>query len=281
MCRFVIYSGEPILISDLLHRPENSIVKQSHAALDEEDRVNGDGFGLGWYVPEISPEPAVFRSPRPAWSCASLRSVASHTRASLFFGHVRAASEGLEVSEANCHPFSAGPFLWMHNGTLGGHAAFKDWARRYFSRETFSRIQGTTDSEYLFGLFLEQWEEARRPHEPDALAGVLRGTLALVADLLRDSGVSEPSTLNLAVTDGRTVLATRHTIRETRPLSLSYAKGVRLRCDHSRCRFEQDPGAAAVVIASEPLFPDAAWQSVEPGRLLMVTPNGVAGEVPL
>ncbi len=266
MCRFLVYSGEPILLHDILYGPAHSIVKQSYSAHDGEDRVNADGFGVGWYVPEISPMPAVFRSPQPAWTSGALRSISTLTRSGLIFAHVRAASEGLEVSEQNCHPFSAVSFLWMHNGTLGGHAELKDWARRFLSRTGFARIRGTTDSEYLFAFFLEQWEEARKPRDPGELAGVLRKSLQFIADILRDSNVREPSTLNLALTDGETVLATRHGIRLAKPpLSLYLARGVRV------------AGAAkGTVVASEPLFPDSAWEEVPPGTLLVIRPDGRA-----
>ena len=284
MCRFVAYSGEPVLLEDLLVRPEHSLVRQSSAAHDPEDRVNADGFGVGWYAPELSSRPGVLRSPQPAWSSEALRSIGGVVRSCLIFAHVRAASPGLEVSEQNCHPFAAESFLWMHNGTLGGHEAFKDWARRYLSSGSFSRIRGTTDSEYLFAFFLEQWEAAGRPVEPRALAEVLRGALHFIADLQRETDVREPSTLNIALTDGRTLIATRHALgRDVRQLSLHVAAGVRL-VDRDRTLGLAAAAAgerAAVIVASEPLFPDPAWREVPPDTLVLGEPGGGVVEVPM
>jgi hypothetical protein len=44
-------------------------------------------------------------------------------RSSLVFAHVRAASEGTSVSESNCHPFTMGPYLFMHNGCVSSSPA--------------------------------------------------------------------------------------------------------------------------------------------------------------
>jgi predicted glutamine amidotransferase len=65
MCRWLAYSGSPILIEELLYRPEHSLIDQSlHARLGVET-TNGDG--LGWYAPHTE-TPAVFHSIEPAWN---------------------------------------------------------------------------------------------------------------------------------------------------------------------------------------------------------------------
>jgi len=49
MCRWLAYSGSPILLEELLYKPEHSLIDQSlHARLGVET-TNGDGFGVGWY----------------------------------------------------------------------------------------------------------------------------------------------------------------------------------------------------------------------------------------
>ena len=49
MCRWLAYSGSPILMKDVLYRGTNSLVDQSlHSRLGAEP-TNGDGFGVGWY----------------------------------------------------------------------------------------------------------------------------------------------------------------------------------------------------------------------------------------
>ena len=49
MCRWLAYSGTPVLLKDLLYKPKHSLIDQSlHSRLGVET-TNGDGFGVGWY----------------------------------------------------------------------------------------------------------------------------------------------------------------------------------------------------------------------------------------
>src|ERR671913_214039 len=59
MCRWLAYSGSPILIEELLYKPRHSLIDQSRHARLGVDTTNGDGFGVGWYSPDIE-TPAVF-----------------------------------------------------------------------------------------------------------------------------------------------------------------------------------------------------------------------------
>ena len=47
MCRWLAYSGSPILIEELLYKPEHSLIDQSLHARLGVDTTNGDGFSLG------------------------------------------------------------------------------------------------------------------------------------------------------------------------------------------------------------------------------------------
>ena len=60
MCRFVLYLGSPILARSLLTDPTHSIIHQSFHSHERKEPLNGDGFGMAWYMPELTPEPAVF-----------------------------------------------------------------------------------------------------------------------------------------------------------------------------------------------------------------------------
>ena len=58
MCRWLAYSGAPVLLEDLLYKPKNSLVVQSlHSQLGAET-TNGDGFGVGWYGDRGAENPA-------------------------------------------------------------------------------------------------------------------------------------------------------------------------------------------------------------------------------
>ncbi len=75
MCRWLAYSGSPILLEELLYKPRHSLIDQSlHSRLGVET-TNGDGFGVGWYGKNAD-TPAVFHSIEPAWNERNLRELA-------------------------------------------------------------------------------------------------------------------------------------------------------------------------------------------------------------
>ena len=122
MCRWLAYSGSPILMSEVLYGGTNSLVDQSlHSRLGAEP-TNGDGFGVGWYgAPET---PGVYRSIEPAWNDENLRELSGHISSPLFFTHIRAAI-GSAVQQTNCHPFRHDHWLFMHNGYINEFGTIK------------------------------------------------------------------------------------------------------------------------------------------------------------
>ena len=115
MCRWLAYSGSPMLLEELLYKPVHSLIDQSLHSRLGATTTNGDGFGVGWYG--AVPTPAVFHSTEPAWNDRNLRELAGHISSPLVFAHIR-ASTGTAVQETNCHPFRHGSRLWMHNGAI-------------------------------------------------------------------------------------------------------------------------------------------------------------------
>lgn len=71
MCRWLAYSGAPILIEKMLFDPANSIVVQSLDSKFGATRTNGDGFGVGWY--REGHVPALHKTTNPAWNDRNLR----------------------------------------------------------------------------------------------------------------------------------------------------------------------------------------------------------------
>ena len=90
MCRWLAYSGSPVLIEDLLFKPAHSLVDQSlHSRLGAET-TNGDGFGIGWYG--TGDTPGLYHCVEPAWNERNLRELAAHVTSPLVFAHIRASS---------------------------------------------------------------------------------------------------------------------------------------------------------------------------------------------
>src|SRR5215831_2156968 len=103
MCRWIAYSGSPILLEELIVKPKRSLVDQSLHSRMGATTTNGDGFGLGWYSEEDG-SPHVYRSMHPAWNDRNLRELAGAVRSHMFLTHIR-ASTGSPIQETNTHPF--------------------------------------------------------------------------------------------------------------------------------------------------------------------------------
>ncbi len=187
MCRFLAYLGREAPLADLLTRPPHSLVAQSRSSREQKQPVNGDGFGVGWYAPGgIDPEPCTFHSARAAWNDRNLRRLAGKLPARLAFAHVRAASLGSTVGEENCHPFAQGRFLFMHDGELAGFGRFKQRLIAELDPATYAAVEGTSDSEHAFALFLDELGGgAASPAEPGRMSFPRRSGRVVKVDLFR------------------------------------------------------------------------------------------------
>jgi predicted glutamine amidotransferase len=260
-----------------LYKPTNSLIRQSFHAKERTEPLNGDGFGVGWYAPQISPTPCVFASVTPAWSNQNLRRLSEHVKSSCFFAHVRAASPEMHVSEANCHPFQHGQFLWMHNGGIRDFWRIKRKLRMSLPDPLYHSIEGTTDSEHAFAVFLHLLGDCEQQRSVDELGEALVRTIEQLEQWSRDSSLSGPSYYNFAVTDGQGVAAVRYVSDpELEPQSLYYSTGGQYRCSQDGvCSFcICDESERTIIIASERLTANAGdWMRVAPNHVLTVGPD--------
>lgn len=339
MCRFLIYSGQsPILLSHLITSPSHSILTQSYDSrlrIDHTRPHNGDGFGVGYYTAasaasrqrrqssdlseqqrraalttvntshgqdtiDLGPEPCIFTSTIPAWNCRNLERLASKTVSPLVFAHVRASTEGA-LSDSNCHPFSRGALMWMHNGGIGGwklgvkRKLVTDIADRWFEG-----VGGSTDSEWAFALFLDSLEKMGVDADDEvkqrdgfghtALRKAMLKTIERIngfrkslPEEVRQSGETR-SLLNFAITDGKSVVCTRYvnsTSDEAASLFFSSGSSWQEQRDPSsrsnktgkgEYKMERrDKGADVVLVASEPLtFERDNWVTVPSNSVLTI-----------
>jgi predicted glutamine amidotransferase len=247
---------------------------QSYKSKERKEPLNGDGFGVGWYAPENSPTPCIFTSITPAWSNDNLRRLSEHVKSPCFFAHIRAASPGMKVSELNCHPFQHGRYLWMHNGTIQGFWQVRRRLRESLPDDLYNTIEGTTDSEHAFAVFLNLLGDIERQHTAREIGAALVKTIRQLELWTAESGSTAPSYYNFAVTDGRNIAAIRYVSDPiVEPASLYFASGKKYECAAGECRLvECDPRERAVVIASERLSEDTDnWVRVAPNHLLTVS----------
>ncbi len=200
MCRWVAYHGKPVFLEDFITLPCQSLIAQSHRAREAKTEVNADGFGIGWYGER--PRPGVFRDIRPAWSDDNLLSMAHQIRSRLFLAHVR-ASTGTATTRANCHPFSVGEWMFMHNGQIGGYPRLRRRLEMAIPEALYEHRTGTTDSEALFLLAIA----ANLGADPK---GALETTLGAIEAEMEAAGITEPLKITAAMTDGSALYAVRY-----------------------------------------------------------------------
>jgi len=264
MCRWLAYSGTPVLLEELLYKPAHSLIDQSlHSRLGAET-TNGDGFGVGWYGEGGTP--AVFKSVEPAWNDRNLHELAGHIRSGLVFAHIR-ASTGTPVQQTNCHPFRYGRWLWMHNGSI---AQFHDVKRELMlavDASLYPGIEGSTDSETFFYLALTF---GLKDDPPEAVARAV----GLVEDVGKKHGIEHPIQMTVATTDGSTVWAFRYS-SEGKSRSLFYSTKVStLRELYPELEAIQDLDDEARLVVSEPLRDlPGAWNEVPEASCGIVRPG--------
>jgi len=264
MCRIAAYLGrEQIPLSSLVLEPKHSLLVQSYAPKEMMSGVvNADGFGAGWYTPEVDGEPAVYRSNAPIWADRSFASIAPKVRSATVLAAVRSATPGLPAEESGVPPFASGPYLFAHNGAIKNFrtAAMRP-LRDALSDASYSELLGVTDSETIFAFLLDRLHEAKAsPGDSGSLAEATAETVQLVSTLCAELGVY--ASLNVGITDGEATVFTRYSTEG--PGNSLY--------------FVEDGEAFpnAVVVASERLDGDAGWQQAPDRHLLVAGSGGVA-----
>ncbi|MES5824512.1 class II glutamine amidotransferase [Streptomyces sp. RG80] len=255
MCRWLAYSGTPLLLDTILYKPAHSLIDQSlHSRLGVET-TNGDGFGVGWYSQESLDTPALLKEIGPAWNNRNLREIADHVRSPLFFAHIR-ASTGTAVQQTNCHPFRHGRWMWMHNGAITGFHLMRRDLALLVDPGLYDDIEGTTDSEMMFYLAVTFGLDQDPPGAVARMVGVVERNG-------RDHGVEFPLQMTIAVTDGERLWAFRYSTQGA-SRSLFYSTRVdTLRKLHPDLTFLQEVSDATRLVVSEPLGDlPGAWNEV-------------------
>ncbi|NJD18906.1 MAG: class II glutamine amidotransferase [Gemmatimonadetes bacterium] len=295
MCRFTLYLGPPVRLSTLITEPEHSLIRQSYQSEERSEPLNGDGFGIGWYSPRLCCEPALFHQITPAWNNRSLQSIARVVASPCIMAHVRAATPGSDVNLANCHPFGYGGYLLMHNGHVGSFRKIRRRLLESLTDEAFNVPRGSTDTEHVFAVFVDELVRSGCPVDPGAaggggdgqgameLARRLSAALARVLAMVEEHGDGESSFLNVAVSDGSHVAVCRFdTDPVEQPESLYLFPGEMYEPAGRRFldRRPEDEGEA-MVVSSERLTGDARWQAVPPNSMLVLDRRAAPRVLPM
>ncbi|WP_026148103.1 ergothioneine biosynthesis protein EgtC [Thioalkalivibrio sp. HL-Eb18] len=252
MCRHLAYLGPPLTLRRVLLDPPHNLIEQAIAPQElVYARVNADGFGFGWFSEDGTAR--CYRRADPLWQDPNLQALAETLEEPLWISAIRSATPGFGGDTVNAQPFAIDGLLYSHNGLIGG---FRPQIRRQIENlltpEIEAGIQGTTDSEYLFALvrqFLADDENA-------TLEGALGEAFSTLETWLGD----EMALLNILLSDGRRLVASRHAINSPCP-SLYYTSD------------DDDFPEDSVIVASEPLTDRERWRPVPSGHILILDPD--------
>ena len=251
MCRLLAYLGSPEYLESLLYNHEHSLITQSYQPQEMmSGTVNADGFGVGWYHAQKDTEPFTYRSTLPVWNDANLPSLSRYVESGCVVSYVRSATAGQALDLSNCQPFQRENLLFIHNGKIGKFRQTLYRAiRSQLSDEIYQWVNGTTDSEHIFALMLNELQS----NPGKSLEQAMHVTLLKLKELVEHHDTH--TLANLVVSDGNRLVASRFS---TKPPSASLYW------------LQNDPTFPnSVIIASEPLF-KGNWNSFPENSILSV-----------
>lgn len=264
MCRWLAYSGAPVLLEDVLFNTDHSLIDQSLRATDTHTPTNGDGFGVGWYGKREVP--GVYKDIRPAWNDTNLQALAAQIESPMFLAHVRATT-GTPVQRSNCHPFHHRKWLFVHNGLVNDYDEMRRDLTMAVAPKLFPLIQGSTDSEIMFLLSLTFGMENDVQTGLSRMAGFVEHTAQRL-------GVENALQMTLGISDGESLYAVRYsTAGESRSLFHSANRDATREIAPDVGRFSRDARA----IVSEPLNNlEADWVPVPEASFLTINRGDVS-----
>ncbi|HEV8097053.1 MAG TPA: class II glutamine amidotransferase [Burkholderiales bacterium] len=281
MCRALLYLGQPVLLDNLLFRPDSALVRQSTMPR-MLNMLNLAGFGLRAWDPQ-SNDPqrpfAYYSLALPVFD-RNLQNLAHKIRSSCLLAHVRgvAYSTRVEIALQNVHPFHFGevPFVLAHNGDLAGFERMKPLLSAHVKPAYLAQIHGTTDSEWIYAVFLSQLADPHSGLDESSAFGAIQRTLEILRDVRARLDIALASSVNLFITNGRQLVALRYCFdfgcyRTDDPskmheanlnfLSLWYTLGRDYAMHDGEWKMIGGAeNADSIIVASEPLTRDtAAW----------------------
>lgn len=297
MCRALLYLGQPVLLDNLLFQPDSALIRQSTMPR-MLNMLNLAGFGLRAWDP-ASNDPArafsYYSQSLPVFD-RNLQNLAQKIRPTCVLGHVRgvAYSTRVEISLQNVHPFHFRdvPLVLAHNGDLAEFARMKPLLAAHIKPEFLAQIHGTTDSEWIYALFVSRYAGSLDTLEEGALFAAIQDTLGILREARARLGIALSSSVNLFVANGRQLAAVRYCFdfgcyRTEDPakvheanlnfLSLWYTLGRDYALHDGEWKMTGGAeNADSIIVASEPLTRDtAAWVELpEYGALFAEIRNG-------
>jgi glutamine amidotransferase len=300
VCRILAYLGEPLPVQNLLFDTDNSLVRQSYRPRMMNTFLNLAGFGMkAWDPASLRPDdPFSYRATTLPSFDRNLRFLAAKVAPTCVVAHVRGVtySDEAVVAETNLHPFHfpGARVVLAHNGHLREFRRMRYALVQHIRPELAQRIEGTTDSEWIYALVLSQLDDPFGLPETGELADAVAAALRILRALRVERGIDTSSPVNLCVSTGRNLVATRFSfdygwypgedemLETDLPfVSLWYAIGGEYTGRDDGWRMTAGEPPRSVISASEPLTTDSStWLEVPEYSMLTaeLVPGGLEFE---
>lgn len=197
MCRMF---GFRSVIRSQVHRS----LLASDQALGKLSEAHPDGWGVAFYVDGA---PHVTRSPKQALNDELFHDLSGAVASETVLAHVRKATKG-DVSLLNCHPFQYGRWTFAHNGDVPNFKEKREALGQLIAPTLKRFALGSTDSEWMFLIFLSELSRMGPLSERHSAEDVTRAMNKTVTQIRQCCDSDEhKSLLTFLATDGITMVA--------------------------------------------------------------------------
>jgi glutamine amidotransferase len=295
MCRVLAYLGQPISLEHVLFATDSSFASQTYNPQMMVSFLNLAGFGMAaWDKRSLAPEePFMYKVTTLPVFDRNLASLAQKIAPTCLVAHIRGVTYSAEnvISQQNLHPFwfeGAGVAL-AHNGHLRDFATMRHDLLPYVKPEVARRIEGTTDSEWIYALVLSQLEDPAATPGPAEIVDATTRALSIIRRVREEHDICTSSPVNLVISTGRCLVATRFSFdygwypdrdalleTDLPYVSLWYTVGEAYAEQDGEWLMTGDGGPPrSLIIASEPLTTDVStWLEAPEYSILTASLDG-------
>lgn len=279
MCRLFGYKGiHPSKLSFFLVDATNALLKQS--ILDSRNISNSQGWGIGFYQNKRA---YIQKRASSASFDFNFKFLTDFIETDTMIAHIRDATVG-EISDHNAHPFIYYNWIFAHNGNIEGFDLIRPLILQKIGPELAFEIMGSTDSEYMFFLFISNLQKriddiTSNEIETVVIRDTLIETINQINSLCAGVGTIKPNKINVIVTNGKIMASSRfgHSLYYTTntkslPQDVKLYKdstNLSIRFNHTGNSFTKMKNES-VIIASEELDTEDFWREVPEQSILTV-----------
>ena len=291
MCRLLGYLGNDLQLSSLITDSDSSLTRQAtDSSVQNFMNVAGTGF-VAWETGSLmEDEPYSYKSIELPMYDRTLIGLTKKIKANCVVGHIRATVYGelSLVNTTNVHPFKfhGVKTALAHNGGLAHFPKMKFALANKCKPELANKVEGTTDSEWIYALFLSMLEDPYADHSSGEIAEAAYKTVHEIK-LLRDQfDINTHSVINLIISNGKFIVAVCFTydfgcydgiptgaVLFPAMHSLWYTAGDNFGNYDDQWTMSEsaESAASSIILASEPLTRnDSSWIEVQKYSMVVI-----------